>query len=326
MQGLSEKIRRGGIAGGTTMGLSLIIVQKIAVMFVLVLVGFLCAKAGMIDRETNKKLSALALRLVTPMLIFSSYQVEYEWRLVRNLLFSFAMAALAYAVQIPLAILFIRKKNNPNYQTERMALIFANCGFFGIPLIEGLYGTEAAMYLTAYVTLFNILLWSAGTAIMSGRFEGKQFLRSLASPAVIATVLGFGCLLLRLRLPSLLLEPVKLIAGMNTPFAMIVAGATLAETSLLPALKSQRTYLMIALKMLAIPAAAALLLSRMPLEELLVMIPIIATACPTGAACTMFAVLYDKNGPYASQLFALTTLTSIVTIPLIYLFGGVLVA
>ena len=83
------------------MGLSLIIVQKIAVMFVLVLVGFLCAKAGMIDRETNKKLSALALRLVTPMLIFSSYQVEYEWRLVRNLLFSFAMAALAYAVQMP---------------------------------------------------------------------------------------------------------------------------------------------------------------------------------------------------------------------------------
>lgn len=306
------------------MGLSLIIVQKIAVMFILVLVGFLCAKAGMIDRETNKKLSSLALRLVTPMLIFSSYQTQYEARLVRNLLLSFAMAALAYAVQIPLALLLIRRKGNPNYQTERMALIFANCGFFGIPLIEGLYGAEAAMYLTAYVTLFNILLWSVGTTIMSGRFSARQFLKSLASPAVIATALGFGCLLLRLQLPALIMEPVRLIAGMNTPFAMIVAGATLAETSLLPALRHAGTYRIMVFKMLLIPAAAALLLSRVPLPELLVMIPIIATACPTGAACTMFAVLYDKNGPYASQLFALTTLSSIVTIPLIYMLGGVL--
>jgi len=307
------------------MELSLIIMQKIAVMFLLVAIGYICARLGMIDEHTGKNLSSLSLRLVTPMLIFSSYQSVSDGRIIRNLFLSFLLVFLAFAVQIPMAHLLIRKKNNPDYQTERMSLIFPNCGFFGIPLIESLYGPEGAVYVTAYVTVFNILLWSVGTVIMSGKFSVRGFLKSLVSPAVVATVLGIGCLLLQLRIPDIVMEPVRYVANMNTPLAMIVAGATLSRTKLLPMLKNCRVYLVLAAKMLVIPAVAALIISLVPLDDMLVMVPILATACPTGAVCTMFAVMYDKNGPYASQLFAITTLSSILTIPLIFLLAGVLV-
>lgn len=302
------------------MELVFIIMRKIVVMFLLVLVGFICAKVGMIDEAATKKLSTLSLKLVTPMLIFSSFQTEYDPRIVRNLLLSFLMASAAYVIQIPLALLLIRKKNNPEYQIERMAVIFANCGFFGIPLIQSLYGSEGAMYVTAYVTMFNVLLWSVGAMIMSGHATRREFFKSLLSPAVVAMTLGLGCLLLKIRLPELILEPIQSIAGMNTPFAMIVAGATLASTNLLSCLKKPRIYWVFVCKMLIVPLAVSLILSRIPLDSMLVIIPILATSCPTGAAVTMFSVLYNKNAPYASQIFALNTLSSILTIPLIFLF------
>lgn len=306
------------------MGVSIIIIRKIVVMFLLVLVGYICARIGMIDEATTKRLSALSLKLVTPMLIFSSFQTEYDARVVRNLLLSFLMAALAYLIQIPLGILLIRKKGNENYQIERLSLIFSNCGFFGIPLIESLYGAEGAIYVTAFVTMFNILIWTVGDAIMSGHVKARSIGKGLLSPVMIATVLGLGLLLLRIELPELIMEPIRSIAAMNTPFAMIVAGATLAGTSLLDCFRNRRTYWVLLCKLLLIPAAAAVVFRFVPLEQQLVVIPIIAVACPIGAACPMFAVLYDKNPPYASQLFAVTTLCSLVTIPLILLFAGFL--
>lgn len=308
------------------MELSLIIMRKIVVMFLLVLVGYICARLGMIDEHTNKRLSTLTLKLVTPMLIFSSFQTEYDVRIVQNLLLSFAAAILAYLIQIPLGILLIRKAGNADYRLERLSLIFSNCGFFGIPLIESLYGAEGAIYVTAFVTMFNILLWTVGDSIMSGRISGKSLLKGVLSPVVAATVLGLSCLLLKIQVPQLIMEPVRSIAAMNTPFAMIVAGATLAGTNLLVCLKNKRTYWMLLCKMLLIPTAAAVLLSFVPLDPMLISIAVIAVSCPVAAACPMFAVLYDQNTAYASQLFAVTTLCSIVTIPLIFTLSTLLAA
>ena len=267
----------------------------------------------------------MALKLITPMRIFASYQIAYESRIVQNIFWSFLLVAIAFAVQIPLAHLLIRKQGNPDYQVERMSVIFPNCGFFGIPLIESLFGSEGTIYIAVYVTVFNILLWSVGTMIMSGRPSLRQMLKSFASPAVIATVLGLGTLLLRIQIPSLIMETINAIAAMNTPFAMIVAGGTLASTHILPCLKELRVYRVLLYKMLLVPAAAALVLSLVPLDSMLVMIPAVATSCPTGAVCTMFAILYDKNSAYASQLFAVTTVSSIVTIPLIFMFAKIFI-
>jgi len=306
------------------MELSLIIIRKIFMMFMLVLVGYICARVGMIDEPTNKKLSAITLKLVTPMLIISSYQSSFDARLVRNLLLSFVMAIIAYVIQIVLGILLIRKKGNENYQIERLSMVFGNVGYFGIPLIESLYGAEGAMYLTAFITMFNLLIWTVGDAIMTGKVSGKSLLKGILTPVTVSIVIGMILLFCRIQLPELLMEPIRSIAVMNTPFAMIVAGATLAGTNMFACLKVPRTYWVLFAKMLLIPAIAAVLLTFIPMEDQLVLIGIISVSCPIAAACPMFSVLYDKNSAYASQIFAVTTLLSIVTIPLIFMLGGLL--
>lgn len=308
------------------MELSLIIAKKIFVMFLLALVGYICAKGGVIDPATNKKLSTLALKLVSPMLIFASYQIDYDPVIVKNLGISFCLCVLAYVLQIGVAFLLVRqgKRTDDTYRLERICLIFSNCGFFGIPLIESLYGTEGTIYLTSFLAVFNVLLWAVGVPILVGRIPLKETMKNIISPAAIAAILGVVLLLLRIRLPEIVMEPIRMIGSMNTPFAMIVAGATIAGTKLLPALKEPRVYYMTFCKMLLIPAAAALIFSLFPLEPLLVIVPILAVACPVAAACPMLAVLYDKDEQYASRLLAVTTLTSIATIPLIFLLATVL--
>ena len=300
------------------MEMSLIIMRKIIVMFFLVLAGYVSARVGMIDAQTNKRLSAISLKLITPMLILSSYQTEFEAHIVRNLLLSFILAIVMFLVEIPLGILLIRKKNNPECSIERLSLIFSNCGYFGIPLVESLYGAEGAIYVTAAVTMFNLLIWTVGDAIMTGRLSGRALLKGILTPVTASIVLGFVLLLCRVRLPELIMEPVRSLASMNTPFAMLVAGATLAGTNIFSCLKNRRIYWVLLCKMLLIPACAALVLTRFPMHPMLVLIPILTAASPTAAACPMFAVMYEKNAPYASQIFGITTISSIVTIPLIF--------
>ncbi len=302
------------------MELSLIIIQKIFVMFLLALVGYICAKIGIIDTQTRKKLSTLALKLVTPMLIISSYQMEYDPVIVRNLGIAFALCAVSYAIQIGVAFLLAPKQKHggERYRLERLCMIFANCGFFGIPLIHSLYGDGGTIYITATIAIFNILLWAVGVPILVGKTSVKQTLKNLFSPATIATILGVGLLLLKIRLPELVMEPVRMIGSMNTPFAMIVAGATIAGTKLTPALKNPRVYYVTLCKMLIIPALSVLIYRLIPAPSILRMIQILAIACPVAAACPMLTVLYEKDEAFASQNFAITTLVSIVTIPLIF--------
>lgn len=307
----------------TKMGLSLIIIQKTFMMFLLTLVGFICTKVGIIDTNTSKKLSVLALKLVTPMLIFSAYQMEYDVRILKNLGLSFGLCLIANAVQITLAFLLARKKadGDTRYRLERLCIIFSNCGFFGIPLINSLYGEEGVIYLTAFVTVFNVLIWVLGVPILIGKTSAKDTLKNILSPSTIAAVLGFACLILQIKVPTLILEPIEMIGNMNTPFAMIAAGASIAGTKWAAGLKNPRFYYITVCKLLLVPAVTVLLFSLFPFDSMLIMIPILAVACPVAAACPMLSALYDHDTNYASQLFAVTTVLSIGTIPLIYLFS-----
>ncbi|MDO4357014.1 MAG: AEC family transporter [Clostridia bacterium] len=300
------------------MDMASIVQNKVIIMFVMLLIGVLCAKIGIIDEATNRKLSSLSLMLVSPLLIFASYQIDYSLEMVRNLGISFVLSVVCFAIEILFSHALISAKKSASANIERIAMVYSNCGFIGIPLAESLYGKEGVFYITVYITVFNLLLWTHGVILMTGKAGGlKQMLKNLCTPTIFAILLGLVCFLTRLRLPNVLLEPIEAVGGMNTPLAMLVAGSTLAHADLLSCLRHRRIYVLSAIKLLLIPAAAVLATCWMPFEPMLLMLPILSTACPTGASGTMFALRYDGDSALASQIFAVTTALSIVTIPLI---------
>ena len=294
-----------------------IISNQILKMFLLMMVGYISYRTKLIDTQGNKALSNLLLIIINPCVIISSFQIEYTDALLHGLLFSFLLALLTHIVGIVVSHFLFPSKNNPDYNVEQFSCIYSNCGFMGIPLINGILGSEGVLYVTAYVVTFNVLCWTQGLVLMTGNTSWKQIKKGLTSPVMFGILLGLVLFLARIRIPSVLLDTIDYVAAMNTPVGMMVAGIALAETNLWEAVKNKRIYLITAVKLLVIPAIMTVILAFLPLSSTVLCTMLVAAACPTATTCTIFALRYDANYKYASEIFAISTLISLITIPVI---------
>ena len=299
-------------------------------MFTILIIGIGCGMKKLITKEGKKTLSAVALYIVNPVLIFMSYQSEYSSELLHGLLWSFLLSAVSYALMIALSTFIIPKKRE-DWSLERFSAVYSNCGFIGIPLIRGIYGDEGVLYLTAYITLFNILVWTHGYMTMKESHELKTFFKSLRSPSVAAVFIGLIFYLAKIRLADIpgldiLDTSLRYVSDMNTPLAMLIAGSATSQTNVLRALKNPGLYLVAGLKLLALPMVSFLLLKLFGAPHMVLMVVTIASACPVATTGTMFAIQFNKNPERCSEYFAVTTLLSGLTLPLITIAADMLSA
>lgn len=285
-------------------------------MFIILLIGAFCYMKGLITKEGTKQLSVVELNLVNPILIFMSYQKDYESEMAHNLLWAFILSAVSYAVAIVLSYLLVSKKQK-SFSIERFSVVYSNCGFIGIPLINGLFGAEGVLYLTAYVTFFNFLVWTHGLMTMKEKIDFSSALKALKAPSVIAIFLGLICYFTRLHLPSIPAQALQYISDMNTPLAMIIAGATAAQTNILAVFRKPRNYLICFYKLLAIPLIAFLVIRLFNAPSIVCTTLTVAAACPVATTGIMFAITLDKNSEKCSELFTMSTLLSALTLPLV---------
>ena len=285
-------------------------------MFTILLIGLGCSMKGLITKEGTKQLSTVALHIVNPLLIFMSYQSDYSSKLLKGLLWSFLLSGCSFAIMILLATFIIRKKR-PDYSLERFSAVYSNCGFMGIPLIMNIYGSNGVLYLTAYITLFNLLVWTHGYMMMKGKRDFSTLVKALLSPSVIATVLGFIFYITQIRLPEIPYKAMDYISAMNTPLAMLIAGATVAQTNILKAFKGIEIYRVCAGKLLIVPALTFALVRFTPAPDIVKMVITIAAACPVATTGTMFAITMDRHPQKCSEFFAVTTVLSGLTLPLV---------
>ncbi len=292
-----------------------VIFSQIIIMILILLVGVICYRTKIIDEKGNNTLANLLLMVVNPMIALNAFQTEYRPELISGLLFSFALAAATELIMILITNLVIRKKGNEDYGVERFSTSYPNCGFIGIPLVQALLGSEGVFYLTAYITVFTILSWTHGYIQMTGSTSWKEIRKGLFSPIMICCVLGIIMFFLRIQFPPIIQTAIGYISNINTPLAMIVAGVAVAQTNILGILKNKRIYLISFLKLLVMPAIALALVVIFPVNTTVAYMILIASACPSAASATSFAIRFHRNSSYASEIYAMTTFFSLVTIP-----------
>ena len=292
-------------------------------MFIMMAVGFICGKVKLITPEVNRGLANLALMLVNPFTTFTSYQRDYSDEIALNLVYTFGLSLVAFAIQIPISILLIRKSRG-EYPIERLSILLSNCSYIGIPLVQSMYGRDGIIYLTAFVTVFHLVTWTYGLSLMSGERNVKKMLRNMVSPALVAVLLGALCFFTRIRLPEIVLTPMLRIADMNTPIAMLIAGSTLACTDIKRALTRVSTFVICALKLLLMPLIVLAVIfsaQRFGVPSDIINVVMIAVSCPTATIITMFSHRYKKNSVYSSEIFTVCTLFSVFSIPFILWVG-----
>ena len=272
-----------------------------------------------LDQNGNKTVSNLLLLVVNPILIITVYQTEYDPALVRGLLLAFAAAAATHVLGILISTLLIRPKAGADYSIERFNAMYSNCGFIGIPLIGSVLGDTGVFYLSAYMVMFNLFSWTHGVVLMEKKLSMKSLKDGLISPMFIATLTAVLLFFLRLKIPSVLLDSMNYIADMNTPLAMMVAGFSVAQADLGKMCRNLRLYYASAVKLIIFPLLTIPLLMLFHLPSEVSMTVLIAAACPSATTGTMMAIRYKQNYTYSSEIFSMTTIFAVVTMPLLVL-------
>ena len=194
------------------MELAVITAKQVAVLLLLIFAGFACVKTGAVKIEAKKAFSDL-LYLIVPAMVINSYLTEFDPKVLQNLLQSFALSTVLLLLGLVITFLLtLRIDKEKNTPILRFACIFSNAAYMGFPLIQALFGAEGLLYASAYVTVFNILLWTVGYAMVSGKVRPGEVLHSiLTTPVLWSVLLGRRLCLCRVNVPELIRQPLQLV-------------------------------------------------------------------------------------------------------------------
>ena len=199
----------------------------------------------------------------------------------------------------------------------RFGVVFSNAGYMAIPLQKALLGEDGVFYGAAYVAVFNLVLWSYGVMAMSGDRKALSARRLLLNPGVIGLAAGLLLFFTGIRLPAFLEAPVGHLAALNTPLPMLIVGFYLADADLKSTVRDKRLIASMGLRLLAVPLLTLGLLYLCGMRGALLTACVIAASAPAAAATTMFATRYGQDARLSVNLVALSTLCSMLTMPLV---------
>ena len=301
------------------MELAMITAQQVAVLFILIGLGTIAAKARLLRPEGKQTLSNLLVYLVVPAMIINSYRMDFSMEILHNLMAAFLLSTFAILLGLAITMLLTTRRKDERMPIFRFACVFSNAGYMGLPLISALFGSEGLLYASAYFTMFNLLLWTVGYSMVSGSSNPKEIARSLLhTPVIYAIIVGIAIYLFQIPLPTLITQPMEFLGGMNTPISMVITGMLIASGDLRRTLTDKHIWTLAVVRMLLIPvlsiaAFAVLGLFRYGMTTQVVLL---LECCPAAAITSVFAVQFGHDEQFAAGSVVLTTLLSIIFLPL----------
>ncbi len=296
------------------------VVEQVFVLFLTMIVGMIAAKQNIIDDHARKKLSELLLYITSPFLVISSFNFKFSSDMLVNagIVFAFSIATHLFAVF--LGKLLFAKYPYEKQSVLKFILVFSNCGFMGFPVLEGLFGKTGVFYGSIYVAVFNIFIWTYGVMLFSKGSRQSSVIKALINPGIVSVVIGLFIFLFSIELPKPLLQTLDMVGSMTSPISMLIIGAILANTNLKDVFTGFEVYYGTVLRLIIMPLIAILALTLMGTDRELLRICVVLVAMPAAANTVIFAEKYEANSLLASRCVALSTILSIVTIPLIMMF------
>lgn len=299
------------------MELAKITAGQVAILFILILSGFASVKAGVIKQEAKKHFSDLLINLIIPAMIINSYTSGFDENVLSNLIREFVLSTVLVSLGIAVSLLLACRFKDKNAPIVRFACSFSNAAYMGFPLIEALFGSEGLIYAGAFVTVYNILLWTVGYATVNKKADVKEMLHSIATtPVLIFVVIGLIIYILRIDVPNVIKQPISYIGSMNTSLSMIVTGMLIAGSKPERLLGNKFIPFAVCVRLILVPLVCLGLFKALNITGETAQIAIMLESCPCAAITSVFAVRFDYDEDIAAGLVVVTTLLSIITLPI----------
>lgn len=300
------------------MELALITFEQVCILFLIILSGFVAAKTGVIKEEGKKVLSNLLVYLIMPGMILNSYMTKFDSEKFSNLMRSFGLSTFLLAFALAFSFLLLWKSKSKNKKILWFACSFSNAGYMGFPLIQALYGDEGMLYASAFITMFNVTLWTIGFIMMSNTVSVKQVVKKIAStPVLYAVVVGLVIYLFQIPVPNVIKQPIASIGNMNTPISMLIIGIVIAGSNLKKILANREIWLVIAIRLIVIPAISFGIFYLLGFGGMVASVVLIQAACPTAAITSVFAIQFGHDEDTAAGSVVMTTFCSIFSLTIL---------
>lgn len=296
-----------------------VLIPKMIVFVVLMVIGYLCAKTNFAGREFTKDASKMVINVFMTATIINSVLVSDARLSGGELLQVMLVLCMSVGVCWVLAAISCRLVGlGDKAPLFELLIAVMNNMFIALPVVETLFGSQAVFYCSLSCIPFNVLLYTFGIyRLQGGEGKGSVRLKDIFSVPLLATLLALVIFLLHPPVPPVVKELTSTMAAATMPLSMIVIGSSLGSVSLLDAFKKGKLYLMCAIRLLLCPLLVWLLAGLMTDDLMLRVTATIIAAAPSGVIVSVLAIQYDRDAVFTSEGILLSTVFSMLTIPLI---------
>ncbi|MBE7100161.1 MAG: hypothetical protein E7364_00965 [Clostridiales bacterium] len=315
----------------------------ITVIFLLALAipGFIFAKTKMFPKTASETLSTIVLYGCQPILIFTSFQgCAFNPDIGLNMLIVAGIAVIVHLIMFALVkLVFIKWQKDDKVKLVKYLSVFSNCGFMGLPFLQALFTdaslqAELVIYCAVVLAVFNVLNWTFGVYIITNDKKEISAKKILLNPVIIAVAISL-ILFFAMQKPfidfttngtvaykivSKLMTTLNFLSNMVTPLSMFVIGIRLANISWKGLLTDKWAYIATAVKLVAMSFITMFLVAYLPIASTIRYTVFFLLSMPSATSGAMMAVQYKKDSDFASVGVVLSTILSIATLPLMYLF------
>ncbi|MCB6992084.1 AEC family transporter [bacterium 210820-DFI.6.37] len=301
-----------------------IIFYKIIITFAMIIIGYICCKTKVLRPEANEHLISLLINVTGPCLIITSIASETLSGDTVIATVQMLLGTLIYFIAGFVVALFIVKLIKvPKEDTGVYTIILTaqNTGFMGFPVSKAAFGSEGLYYMVLNNIMLSIYMYSAGLLQVSmgekRRIHLKQMLRSMVNMCSIAAMVGIILLFSGTQLPKILYDIMAPVGDANIPVSMIVLGVQLGQSNIRGIIKNRKLAAIAIISLTVWPALTFLAVNWLPLYKFVKLIMVYASAFPTMVMIVAIAAREGKNAQLAAEGVALSTMLSIITLPIV---------
>ena len=298
--------------------------EVMVMLFTMVILGYAACKLGYMGDKFDKKLSSIVVDITCPLLVLSSVMGDEmpDRSLILPLVgvgFLTYIILLVFGFWVPRFI----SKNHDDQGMIGFSLMFANVGFIGYPIVASIFGPKAVFYAALLNVPNTFFIFTAGVILVKGEYSIRQFNpKVLLSPALIGAFIAALLVAFGVHTPEMIARPITMVGNITVPAALMIIGSSMARLPLREIIGSGKVYATSFLRLVIVPLSVYFLFRLCGVNTLINNINTVVIAMPVASFGTMFCMKYGRNPSLMTEATFITTLFSIITIPLITLLFG----
>lgn len=304
--------------------------KQVITIFLLMIVGFICKKVDFIHEVTVKDLTNLLLYIVSPCLIINSFATtSFSKKSFKMFALALVVSGILFGLNILISNLIFHHEKDPQRSAVfKYSTVYSNAGFMGIPLVQVFLGAKGVFFSTPFLVIYNLLMWSHGIGLFKKDKQTNlrhQVKSLIFNPNIIAAIVGVIIYLARISLPNIIHTPITSLAAINTPLSMIVIGSNLSEISLKEVFNNRKCWQGTFIRNLLIPVISIEILKLFTLSKTAFLALTIMMSCPVAGVVVLFSILNNYDVKFPTKLLCLSTIVSVITIPLLIWFAQLVI-